>query len=372
MVQWAVGMGPAVWSFTPPHCPRGDCRYHACADGWRWVRHGCYQRAAAPQRIQRFRCGHCGHTFSTQSFSPTYWLKRPEVLEPVCHRLLACSGYRQIAREARCCATTVMRHAARLGRHALLWLHQHRPSGPVAEPLVIDGFESFAFSQYHPLHLNLVVGADSHYVYAFTHCELRRKGSMKACQKRRRAQLEARYGRPDPRGIEKAMAAALSLAVPEPQALLVRSDEHDDYPRALRHLRGCAVEHQRTSSKAARTSGNPLFPVNRLDLLLRHNGANHKRETIAFSKRHQSVVERAALLVLWQNFAKQFSERHGGGTPAMRLGLSERRVSLQEILKRRLFPERVRLPQLWAQYYRRDVITRRIVNERRHRLKLAA
>jgi transposase-like protein len=358
--------------FRPPHCPRNDCRYHACADGWRWSRHGYYARLAAPQRIPRFRCASCGHTFSSQSFSPTYWLKRPEVLEPTAHRLLACSGYRQIAREARCCPTTVMRHAARLGRHALLWLHLHRPRGLVSEPLVIDGFESFAYSQYHPLHLNLVVGARSHYVYALTHCELRRKGSMRPHQRRRRAVLEARYGRPDPRGIENSMSAALAMTLSMPQSVVIRSDQHEDYPRALRRLKSCAVRHERTSSRAARTSGNPLFPVNRLDLLLRHNSANHKRETIAFSKRHQAVVERAALLLLWQNFAKEFSERHGGGTPAMRLGLLGRRVPLREILKRRLFPVRVRLPEVWAGYYRREVITRPVANERRHRLKLAS
>ena len=181
-VHWFRSMGRTSPSFTPAHCPRSDCRYHTCTEGWRYSRHGFYARQASPQRIQRYRCAACGHTFSTQSFSPSYWLKRPEVLEPTLHRLLACSGYRQIAREARCCATTVMRHAARLGRHALLWLHLHRPQGRITEPLVMDGFESFAFSQYHPLHLNLVVGAHSHYVYAFTHCELRRKGSMKAAR----------------------------------------------------------------------------------------------------------------------------------------------------------------------------------------------
>jgi transposase-like protein len=356
---------------VPPHCPRPDCRYHTCARGWRWSRYGSFLRAAEPRRIPRVRCGHCRHTFSSQTFSTTYWLKRPDVLAPVLHRLLACSGYRQIAREAACCPTTVMRHAARLGRHALLWLWLHRPRGPVQEPLVVDGFESFAFSQYHPLHLNLVVGARSHYVYAFTHSELRRKGRMTVRQKRRRAELEAAHGRPDPRAIETGMAAALALAVPAPQGLVVRSDEHDDYPRALRRLAGCEVIHQRTSSRQARTAGNPLFPVNRTDLLLRHNSANHKRETIAFSKRHQAVVERAAVLVLWQNFVKPFSERHGGGTPAMRLGIRTRAVSFQRILRSRLFPERVRLPEVWSRYYRREVVTRRIAHERRHQLRLA-
>src|SRR5580765_266973 len=108
--------------FVPPFCPRADCRYHTCTLGWRWVRHGSFARLAAPQRIARFRCVDGGHTFSTQSFSPSYYLKRPELLEPIAHRLLACSGYRQIAREARCHPTSVMGQAARLGRHALLFL----------------------------------------------------------------------------------------------------------------------------------------------------------------------------------------------------------------------------------------------------------
>ena len=357
--------------FVPPHCPRSDCRFHRSPVGWRWVRHGWFTRRAAPQRIARFRCVDCGHTFSTQTFSTTYWLRRPDVLLPTAHRLLACSGFRQLAREARCSHTTALRHAARLGRHALLCLHALRPSRPVAEPVVIDGFESFAFSQYHPLHLHLVAGAESHFAYAFTHSILRRKGRMTERQRRRRSALEARHGRPDPRAIELDMAQALQLAAPHPQPLRVRSDEHDDYPRALRRLSGYATVHERTNSREARTAGNPLFPVNRLDLLLRHNSANHKRETIAFSKRHQSVVERAAWLLLWQNWSKPFSERHGGGTPAMRAGYATRPIAIAELLRQRRFPERVGLPEIWARYYRGEVRTVRIANERRYRFKLA-
>ena len=101
--------------FIPPFCPRTTCRFHRSSDGWRWIRHGSFTRRAAPHRIQRFRCGHCGHTFSSQTFAADYWLKRPDVLAAASHRLLACSGYRQIAREARCAATTVMR-LAEIGR----------------------------------------------------------------------------------------------------------------------------------------------------------------------------------------------------------------------------------------------------------------
>jgi transposase-like protein len=363
-------MGTGSPSFNPPHCPRTDCRYHRCAIGWRWIRYGTFIRRCSPKRIQRFRCVACGVTFSTQTFATTYYLKRPELLEPLFHRLLAGSGLRQILREAHCAHSTLAAQCARLGRHALLFLAAHAPPGPRTEPLVIDGFESFAYSQYHPLHLHLVVGAHSHFTYAFTHSRLRRKGRMTARQKRRRAVIEARHGRPAPGSIEHDMADALRIAAPEPQALLVRSDEHPAYPRALRYLPH-RIRHEVTSSREARTTGNPLFPVNLMDLLLRHHSANHKREGIAFSKRHQAVIERAALLILWRNYGKRFSENHDGGTPAMRIGLKKHRLSVREMLKRRLFPGRVDLPPPWQGYYRREVDTPGIERPRRHRLRLA-
>ena len=194
---------------------------------------------------------------------------------------------------------------------------------------------------------------------------------MTARQKRRRARLEQRHGRPDPRAIEHGVAAALRIAAAQPQALTVRSDEHPAYPRALRTLAHVSVRHERTLSTQARTCANPLFAVNLMDLLLRHNGANHKRETIAFSKRHQGVIERAAMLVAWRNFTKPFSEAHGGGTPAMRLGLARSPRSLRQILRRRLFPARVALPPPWEGYYRREEPSTGIAHPRRHALRLA-
>jgi transposase-like protein len=363
-------MTRSLAAFIPPHCPRSHCRYHRCADGWRWIRFGHYTRQCEPRSIPRYRCLHCRATFSSQTFSTTYYLKRPDLLQPIAHRLLACSGYRQIAREARCAPTSVMGQAARLGRHALLLLHELRPAGPLGEPLVIDGFESFAYSQYHPLHLNHAVGADSHFTYGFTFARLRRKGTMTPAQRRRRAGLEATHGRPDPKAIEQSVAELIRISA-APQPLTLRSDEHPAYPRAFRQLREHAIRHERTPSVEARTAHNPLFPVNLLDLLLRHNSANHKRETIAFSKRHQGVVERAAWLLAWRNFGKHFSERAHDGTPAMRLGLTATPWSVRRLLDGRRFVTRTELPASWAEYYRRAIDTPGIRNPRRHALRLA-
>src|SRR5262245_44152957 len=264
-------MGIDPLRFTPPFCPQSDCPSQRSRAPWRWRRHGFFARQASPHRIPRYRCGDCGHTFSSQTFSGSYWLKRPEVLVPAAYAVLACSGHRQNA------PATILGSVSRIGRQALLLLRELGPRHEVRGPVVVDGFESFAHSQYHPLYLNLVVGAESHYCYAFTHAELRRKGRMTAAQRYRRGRLEATHGRPDPKAIELGTYRALRLAAPSAQPLTVRSDEHDAYPRALLRLRrlGYTVRHERTNSRVARTAGNPLFPVNRLDLLLRHNSANH-------------------------------------------------------------------------------------------------
>jgi hypothetical protein len=330
---------------------------------------GFYTRSFPPRRVQRYRCFTCGVSFSFQSFQTTYWLKRPDLLATIFHRSISCSAFRQIARELGVAPATVMRHCERLGRHCLLFQQRFRRRTPIREAVVADGFESFEYSQYHPCHFHLVVGAESHFLHVFTDSELRRKGRMTAAQKRRRAKLEQKFGRPDPKSIEKEMAAALSL-LPGSAPIQLRTDEHPAYPRALRRVRR-PVRLTVTSSRKARTTGNPLFPVNLADLLIRHSGANHKRETIAFSKRRQGAAERLAIFQVWRNFIKSFSERRGGGTPAQRIGITDRALTVQDVLRSRLFVTRIRLPGRLMRYYRRDIVTRRIPRGRRHQLAYA-
>jgi hypothetical protein len=279
-----------------------------------------------------------------------------------------------MARELGVSPSTVALHVHRLGRHCLLFQHARlRPSGPPPEPLVTDGFESFEFSQYHPMHFHLAAGAHSHLLYAFTDSELRRKGRMTPHQKRRRQEIELRLGRPDPKSIEKEMAGLLELVVPPGAAVRVLSDEHPAYRRADRRLarRGIAVSREVTPSTQARTAHNPLFPVNRLDLWIRHASANHKRETIAFSKRRLGAALRLAILQVWLNAMKPFSERKRDRSPAERLGLLDHRLTVREVLAERLFPWRVGLPERLMDYYRGRVRTRALPVNREHRLAYA-
>jgi transposase-like protein len=357
--------------FRPPFCPRPGCPSHCSDAPWAFKKAGFYVRKAFPHTIPRYHCGCCGASFSRQTFRVSYWLKRPDLLVPVFHRLVGCSGFRQIAREFGVSHTTVMRLSERLGRHCLLFQQRDRAKLRLDEPVAIDGFESFAHSQYYPCHLHLAAGSGSHFLYAFTDSELRRKGRMTDRQKKRREELESTHGRPDPQSVEKEVAELVRLLpAPTTGRLEIFSDEHPAYPRALART-GLEVRHEVTPSTAPRTSRNPLFPVNLADLLIRHCSGNHKRETIAFSKTRQNAVERLALFQVWRNYMKSFSEKKQDASPAMRLGLAERKLTADEILSERLFVWKIGLPQRLQDYYWRRVATGPRGTSRPHQLKLA-
>ena len=357
-------------SFRPPFCPHRRCDSHATPGPWRFKKKGFYRRAALPRTIQRYWCHHCRRSFSAQTFSPTYWLRRPELLQPLFFRVLACSGYRQIAQELGVAHTTVLRQVERLGRHCLLFHEQIRPQTAPREPLVLDGFRSFEFGQYWPFDLNLLIGA-SHYVYGFNEAELRRSGTHRPSQRRKRERLEHLYGRPDPRATSKAIEELVGRIVPEGSAVELHSDEHRAYPRALRRLANRRIRHVTTPSRRARTAHNPLFPVNLADLLLRHTGANHKRETIAFSKRRQGALYRVAIWTVWRNYVKWSSERRRTPPPGVQLGLIPHRLGVAQVLTERIVPWRVSLGPWLERCYSRRIPTRRIPRWGEHRRRLA-
>jgi hypothetical protein len=163
----------------------------------------------------------------------------------------------------------------------------------------------------------------------------------------------------------------LEVATAGRQRATVYSDDHRIYPRALGGL-ACDVAHQVTSSREHRGADNPLFEVNLTDLLIRHCSANHKRETIAWSKRRQASAERLAVFLVWRNYVKGRREKvRGSPTPAMARGLLDQRFEPRDILARRLFPSLIALPGRWREYYERRVRTRALGRQREHGLKYA-
>jgi transposase-like protein len=360
---------PAAW--LPPHCPNPNCKHHkgfsARSD---FKRIGYYRSRANPNRIPRLLCKACRRSFSRQTFSTTYWQKRPLLDRDIFMSVVGCMCNRQIARAHGVCHETVARHVARIARHCALRHQRLLEKALPFTDVVADGFESFEFSQWFPIHHHVVVDKKTSVFIMHTDSELRRKGRMTAAQKRRRAELEAALGRPPTGTIGRDMGEAVGVAVQGAESAVVSTDKHPGYRRPLRGL-GIPIRHQVTDSRAARTVQNPLFLVNLLDLGIRHGSANHKRETIAYSKRRQASAERLLIFQMWWNVMKWRSSRQPGQTPAMALWVLSRRLTVAEVLEERLFRDHVRLPARWSAYYARTVRTRALPRNREHRLTYA-
>jgi transposase-like protein len=357
--------------WQPPFCPNPNCFFHnALHKGWPFKKAGFYGRQALPHCIQRFTCLDCGRNFSRQTFSSDYWLKRPDLLPKLLTKTVGAMANSQIARDLLCSPSTINGQLSRIGRHCLLFHRREMTSTPPPLEIAIDGFESFEFSQFHPFHHHQAVELPSAFYLGFTDSPLRRKGRMTAGQKRYRQKLEQQLGLPDPKAVLKDVTLLLEDVLHECQKVIIRSDDHRIYPVVIRTL-NCEVDHQVTSAKARRDKDNPLWEINVLDAGIRHGSANHRRETLAWSKRRQRSAERLAIFLVWRNYMQVRPVKGGQATPAMLKGVRQKPMGVGELLSRRLFVTQIPLPPRWRQYYWGEVVTPAIGPNLRHALKYA-
>ena len=375
--------------FQPPHCPWPTCDQHVIPDGerFRFKRDGFYDRKGDGRRVQRFHCHACRQGFSQQTFSCTYYAKLPRIAPIVAACLNAGSAHRQIARTLGCAPSTVTRLSAKHGRHALLFhslaLEQ---LGGIEEPVTVDHFESFVYSQLEALGIATAVGHRSWFVYVVDPAPHRRGGKITPAQKLR----AARSRRPAPPRGEVARSFRRTLDVllermPRGKRLVLITDDHPSY-RAVtsaRPDRGRILHRVYRNPKRgpkgsprspeARARDRAMFPVDVLHALLRHSNAHHRRETIAFGRRINAAMERAFLTTVWRNFVKCRSERKPDRTtPAMKLGLAGELWVWPRVFAKRLFPTRVRVPDPWRRVYSRDWDDDAAGPFVRHRLKHVA
>ena len=160
------------------------------------------------------------------------------------------------------------------------------------------------------------------------------------------------------------MLDRLTPKVPEGGTLDLVTDDHPDYRREVRRRRrGMPIRHRVYRNPPDRRRGDPptpetvardraMFPVDVLHKWFRHVDADHRRESIAFCRRGEAVLERLSAVVVGRNLIQRVSERRNDArTPGMLIGLTSRPWTWGEVLARRRWPERIGM----------DATTRRVV-----------
>lgn len=235
--------------------------------------------------------------------------------------------------------------------------------------MLFDGLGTFEHSQYWPVWLNTALHKESSFMLGFTASELRRSGTMTSHQRRTRGELESRVGRPKRDEIFRQTRDLLRTTATylDRDTVAFGSDDHPVYPGALREAGLGDRPHQVTPGRLLRDERNPLFEINLADMLLRHRGSHLKRETIAFSKRRQAILEKSAIFMVDRNFMRsRRAKRPKDPTPAMLAGIAQRPLTEEDFFARRIFADEAKLPEVWEAQVRRDARTRVLRGHRVH------
>jgi len=278
----------------------------------------------------------------------------------------------------------VTRLAARLGRHSLLLQALALEHIEINEPIALDPFETFVARQEEALGLATPVGQGSWFIYGVDPAPHRRGGKRTPAQK---ARLRSKPVAADRGARERSIRRVLDFLlrkVPEGCKLCLVTDGHPDIRRAVeRHPQRRRIEHRiypnpprghkgSKPSPEARIRDREMRAVDALHSLIRHTCAHHRRETIAFGRRTNALVERGFLMIVWRNFVKKVTERRRDRTTAaMEAGLTDAQWDWERVLARRLFFDRIPLPTGWDKVYRREWITSSIGPNTLHKARYA-
>jgi hypothetical protein len=333
-----------------PNCPN----HKASPDDHSWYRRNGAYHTQAFDRVQRFICNDCGKTFSTQTFSLNYFLKKKTDFKAFARELNSTNSSCFSGRHTHLSADSVRIRCDRLGRNAL-YLHSAMiGKKEFTESLCADGFESYTRSKYYPNNLNLLVGQDSEFIYYFTHSFSRRKGKVTPKQKER---MEYEYTNKsfDECKLDVQFTDIITFldARQDTGQIILHTDEHKTYDYVIRQYNAslppgkAPINHIRTNSMEPRTAWNPLFAVNYVDFLLRKDCPMYRRKTVCFSRNPDNALLRDAIYMMLHNYfkpkrilsrANQIAEKHYSD-----LGLDDEKL---QSLKARVFTDRFFLSKI--------------------------
>jgi len=262
-----------------------------------------------------------------------------------------CVGVRQAARVLGVQRGTVSNKIMRLSRQVMAMHAGILEELQLKEDLTADGLASYWVSQYMPNNFNVLLGAESRFLFDWDAVTMRRSGGMTEGQKQRREELEKQY-KADPKGVQDSFGRLIDTAVDligrsEQSRIVWTTDEHHAYTRAFGEHAGWKalveaerVSNRRVSSRRARTEKNPLSPVNIFDRQVRNDMAEHVRETIRFARNCCHSRERFVVNMFGYNYVKPLRVNQPAGDRRTHAEAAGVRPELVRQRVRRMFTQR--------------------------------
>jgi transposase-like protein len=329
--------------FRPDRCPRPDCPSSSSGHR-RWCRKGRFLRVCDGRLVQRFLCLECKRTFSTQTFRVDYRMKKPRLNLSLLGPFISKVTHRQAARVLGCSRGTVAHRLELLGEHCERF-HRWRLSkarGKILSSSIfqLDELETFEHNRrLAPVTVPVLLERKSYFVIDLKTASLPARGGLRKRDRERKEAREKMHGRRKSGSVRavEGCIRTLSEACPIGAPIRIQTDRKETYPSILkRHLK-CGIVHERHSSTARRDYANPLFPINHTLAMMRDGISRLVRRTWAASKLKEKLERHAWIWAVWRNYVRTVTNRTPGITPAIALGIEEKRWRMSEICAWKVF-----------------------------------
>ncbi len=198
-----------------------------------------------------------------------------------------------------------------------------------------DEIETFeANRSLRPLSVPVLIEKTARYYVWAEAATIRPKGRKTEKRLKQLAIEESKHGRRKDRSrrsIVRTLARGGEL-VAEDASVLLYTDEKSTYPGlACTAFGGERLTHHRTNSKLARTTWNPLFPINHEEARMRDMAGRLRRQSWLVSKRRRYLDLSLQMHMACRNLV-QTRFNHDDRSPAQILGFVHRRLSKHEAL----------------------------------------
>jgi len=331
----AEGLPAPLPMFRPPRCPNRACSQHRSPGPDFYVGNGSYRAKCRPHPIPRFRCRTCGRGFSRQTFRMDYRDHRPHLNVVVFLSIATGLGLRQTARNVGMtlrCTELKFRKITRHLRHLNLNLRGPLPEGSV---LLLDELETYEGRRNtRPLTVPVLIERERRFVIWGESAPIRPSGRMSAARRRAIAEDEQRFGKRRNRSraaVYRTLRHGAEMVAGLGEVVL-QTDEKSTYPRLAQRAFGKErLRHERTSSKLARTTWNPLFPINHTEAMKRDLMGRLRRDTWLGTKKRRFLDLALQAFMAYRNYVRRRFNRDRE-SPAELLGFVPRRLRPTELL----------------------------------------
>lgn len=276
----------------------------------------------------------CARSFSRQTFRHDYRDHKPDKNAETFLNLVSGIGLRQTARRTNLDVHSVqgkLRKMARTCRD----LHGNLAFKLAAREFLLDEEETYEHSSIRTVTLPVLIERRTWFIVATAAGPIRRLARAGTRRRRWQDRDEEKNGRrPDrSKACVRETLEALRRCLPEDVKIRLHSDLKSSYATLAKQVFHDAVEHVRTPGRAARTTANPLFPINTTLAMSRDNNGRLRRKSWLVSKKAECLHAQMQLFTCYRNYVRsRFNKDEPEDTPGHLLELIERNLEADEVL----------------------------------------